>query len=164
MSNEAWKILTYKSEHQNLNKHWNNQMLNNIVSFRAFYGEHWEYWLEKEMATHSSTLAWRIPKTEKPGGLQFMGSQRGEHSCASFTFSWEYWKELTRLVWLIFNISFQPHFFPSVKLDGYFTLHFLYRLLKIPPIPNRSPFMTTFLHQIFLFLKKETIFTGCESL
>ena len=32
--------------------------------------------LEKEMATHSSTLAWRIPWTEEPGRLQSMGSQR----------------------------------------------------------------------------------------
>ena len=32
--------------------------------------------LEKEMATHSSTLAWRIPWREEPGGLQFKGSQR----------------------------------------------------------------------------------------
>ena len=32
--------------------------------------------LEKEMATPSSTLAWRIPWTEEPGGLQSMGSQR----------------------------------------------------------------------------------------
>ena len=32
--------------------------------------------LEKEMATHSSILSWRIPWTEEPGGLQFMGSQR----------------------------------------------------------------------------------------
>ena len=31
--------------------------------------------LEKEMATHSSILAWRIPWTEEPGGLQCMGSQ-----------------------------------------------------------------------------------------
>ena len=31
--------------------------------------------LEKEMATHSSVLAWRIPWTEEPGRLQFMGSQ-----------------------------------------------------------------------------------------
>ena len=31
--------------------------------------------LEKEMATHSSILAWEIPWTEEPGGLQFMGSQ-----------------------------------------------------------------------------------------
>ena len=32
--------------------------------------------LEKEMATHSSILAWRIPWTEEPGGLQSIGSQR----------------------------------------------------------------------------------------
>ena len=31
---------------------------------------------EKEMATHSSILAWKIPWTEEPGGLQSMGSQR----------------------------------------------------------------------------------------
>ena len=31
--------------------------------------------LEKETATHSSILAWRIPRTEEPGGLQSMGSQ-----------------------------------------------------------------------------------------
>ena len=38
-----------------------------------------EYPLEKEMATHSSSLAWRIPWTEKPGGLQSMGSQKVGH-------------------------------------------------------------------------------------
>ena len=32
--------------------------------------------LEEEMTTHSSILAWEIPQTEKPGGLQSMGSQR----------------------------------------------------------------------------------------
>ena len=41
----------------------------------------WEDPLEKEMATHSSTLAWRIPWTEKPGGLQSMGSQRARGVC-----------------------------------------------------------------------------------
>ena len=35
--------------------------------------------LEKEMATHSSILAWRIPWTEEPGGLQSKGSQRVGH-------------------------------------------------------------------------------------
>ena len=48
----------------------------------------WETWVqslgqedlpEKEMATHSSTLAWKIPWTEEPGGLQSMGSQRVGH-------------------------------------------------------------------------------------
>ena len=36
--------------------------------------------LKKEMATHSSILAWRIPWTEEPGGLQSMGSQRVRHN------------------------------------------------------------------------------------
>jgi len=35
--------------------------------------------LEKEMAIHSSILAWRIPWKEKPGRLQSMGSQRARH-------------------------------------------------------------------------------------
>ena len=48
----------------------------------------WETWvrslgqedpLEKEMATHSSLLAWRVSWTEEPGGLQSMGSQGVEH-------------------------------------------------------------------------------------
>ena len=48
----------------------------------------WETWvrslgrehpLEKEMATHSSILAWRIPWTEEPGGLQSTGLQRVGH-------------------------------------------------------------------------------------
>ena len=50
--------------------------------------ETWETWvqslgqedpLEVEMATHSSILAWRIPRTEKPGGLQPMELQRVGH-------------------------------------------------------------------------------------
>ena len=36
--------------------------------------------LEKEMTTHSSTLAWRIPWTEEPGGLQSTGLQRVRHN------------------------------------------------------------------------------------
>ena len=39
--------------------------------------------LEKEMATHSSTLAWEIPWIEENGGLQSMGSQRVEHDLAA---------------------------------------------------------------------------------
>ena len=40
----------------------------------------WEDPLEKEMATHSSTLVWKIPWTEKLGRLQSMGSQRVGHN------------------------------------------------------------------------------------
>ena len=39
----------------------------------------WEDSLEKEMATHSSTLAWKIQWMEEPGGLQSTGSQRVRH-------------------------------------------------------------------------------------
>ena len=42
----------------------------------------WEDPLEKEMATHSSILAWKIPWTEEPGRLQSMGSQRVGHDWA----------------------------------------------------------------------------------
>ena len=40
----------------------------------------WEDPLEKAMATHSSTLVWKIPWMEEPGGLQSMGSQRVRHN------------------------------------------------------------------------------------
>ena len=40
----------------------------------------WEDTLEEGMATHSSILAWRIPWTEEPGGLQSMGLQRVGHN------------------------------------------------------------------------------------
>ena len=49
--------------------------------------------LEKEMATHSSILAWRIPWTEEPGNIQSMGSQEldmteaTEHACIHRGFS-----------------------------------------------------------------------------
>ena len=39
----------------------------------------WEDSLEKEMAIHSSILAWEISRTEEPGGLRSMGSQRVGH-------------------------------------------------------------------------------------
>ena len=56
----------------------------------------WETWvpslgqedpLEKGMAMHSSILAWRIPWTEEPGGLQSMGSQRVGYDRATNTFT-----------------------------------------------------------------------------
>ena len=40
--------------------------------------------LKKEMAAHSTTLAWRIPWTEKPGGLQSMGSQKSRTQLNDF--------------------------------------------------------------------------------
>ena len=50
----------------------------------------WEDLMEKGMTTHSSILAWKIPWTEKPGGLQSMRSQRVRRDWATntFTFRW----------------------------------------------------------------------------
>ena len=45
----------------------------------------WEDPLEKQMAPHSSILAWRIPWTEEPGGLQSMGSPRVRHGWVTLT-------------------------------------------------------------------------------
>ena len=51
----------------------------------------WFHALEKEMATHSSVLGWRIPGTEEPGGLLSMGSHRVGHD----------WSDLAAAAWLI---------------------------------------------------------------
>ena len=48
----------------------------------------WEDALEKEMATNSSILAWEIPWTEEPGGLQFMGLQRVGHD-SDYSYWWQ---------------------------------------------------------------------------
>ena len=61
--------------------------------------------MEKEMATHSSVLAWRIPRTGEPGGLPSMGSHRVGHD----------WSDLTAAaaavaVWLKMYIFYGPGF------------------------------------------------------
>ena len=63
----------------------NSSLVAQIVKNPAAIQETWvrplvrEDPLEKGMATHSSILAWRIPWTEEPGGLQSTGSQRVRH-------------------------------------------------------------------------------------
>ena len=58
-----------------------NMSIKNLpaVQETGFWSLDWEDTLEKEMATHSSVLAWRIPGTEEPGGLLSMGSHRVRH-------------------------------------------------------------------------------------
>ena len=60
---------------------------------RCGFGMHWDDPLEEGMATHSSLLAWRIPWTEEPGGLQSLGSQREGHG----------WNDLAH----VYNIAVQ---------------------------------------------------------
>ena len=60
---------------------------------------------EKVMAPHSSTLAWKIPWTEEPGGLQCMGSQRVGHD------------SVTKQQRLILQRCTRGHFFIKVHLN-----------------------------------------------
>ena len=57
------------------------QMVKNLLAMQETWVRSlvWEDPLEKGMAIHSSILAWRIPRTEEPGGLQSVGSQRVGH-------------------------------------------------------------------------------------
>ena len=61
----------------------------------------WEDPLEKEMATHSSILAWKIPWTKEPGGLQSMGSRRVQHNWACTHTIYLYLLEITLSAWAL---------------------------------------------------------------
>ena len=78
--------------------------------------------LEKEMATHSSTLAWKIPWTEEPGRLHSMGSQRVKHNWSdlacthsiilniSLNWKWKSESEVAQSCWLfvtLWNVAYQ---------------------------------------------------------
>ena len=64
------------------------QMIKNLPAMQETWvlSLGWENPLEKEMATHSSILAWEITWTEELGGLQSMGSQRVGHNLANNSF------------------------------------------------------------------------------
>ena len=55
------------------------------ILFQVYISDYY-FSLEKEMATHCNIIAWRIPWTEKPGGLQSMGSWRVGHDWAQHTY------------------------------------------------------------------------------
>ena len=81
----------------------------------------WEDPLEKEMATHSSTLAWRIPWREEPGRLQSMGSQRVGHNwmtSLSLSFLEKGLRPHPNLVWERFNSCDKSEIFPSFAYTG----------------------------------------------
>ena len=87
----------------------------------------WEDPLDKRMATHSSIFAWRIPWTQEPGWLQFMGSQRKEHDWAIYTFT--VLEAITCEGYL--PLLWRRYFWNYVSADG----------LKTPPIfPQRNIF------------------------
>ena len=59
--------------------------------------------LEKEMVPHSSILAWRIPRTEKPGRLQSMASQRVRHDWATSLSLFTFMVHLDRVTWMLLS-------------------------------------------------------------
>ena len=65
------------------------QLVKNLPAMRETWVQSlgWEDPLEKGKATHSSILAWRVPWTEEPGGLQSMGLQRVRHRLSDFHFT-----------------------------------------------------------------------------
>ena len=82
-----------------------------VISFSGnffFQLKHWvEFSVEKEMATHSSVLAWRMPWTEKPGRVQSMGSRRVGHDwsdLAAAEFSVLY-SRLSLVIYFIHSIN-----------------------------------------------------------
>ena len=76
-----------------------------------------EYTLEKEMVIHASILAWRIPRTEEPVGLQFVGSQRVGHDWANNTFTFNTFHIKDKIITMSYEVLYDlPQTVPSLKL------------------------------------------------
>ena len=69
----------------------------------------WEDPLEEEMETHSRLLAWKIPWTEEPGGLQSMGSQRAGHDRAHLATLTHMLQSSTRNIHTLQNTTLEIH-------------------------------------------------------
>ena len=101
----------------------------------------WEDPLEKEMAMHSSTIAWKIPWTEEPGRLQSMGSQRVRHDWAtSFSFPFaSMWDECNyAVVWEFFVLCWGIVWPPTTPGQLHLDLWNAWRR-KWQPTPISSP-------------------------
>ena len=85
----GWFMLRFDRKQQNSEKQLCTSLVAQTVKRLSTMRETWvrsldrKDPLEKEMAIHSSTLAWKIPRTEEPRRLQFMGSQRVGHDWAT---------------------------------------------------------------------------------
>ena len=114
--------------------------------------------LEKEMATHSSILAWEIPWTEEPCGLQSVGSQRVRHDCA-YTHTarcmFNFIRNCQTFVKWLYHFSF-PQPFDIVSLLNFshptghvvvfhcgFNLQFLMNIFSCAYFPSLSLFWCT---------------------
>ena len=90
--------------------------------------------LEKEMASHSRILTWRIPQTEEPGGLQSVGSQTVGHEWTNFTsllliqFSWS---SLNRINFMYKFYTFYDGLISLAKVHSLFWFSLLFLCLNV---------------------------------
>ena len=88
----------------------------------------WEDPLEKEMATHSSTLAWKVPRMEELGRLQSVGSQRVIHDWATSLCTLQSFDILLLLAWADrcpysrFNLSTKSNTYYLFVIDNFFCM------------------------------------------
>ena len=95
----------------------------------------WKNPLEEGIATHSSLLAWRIPWTEEPGGLQSIGSQRvGRHRSSLACMRVWKWKSLSH-VWLCDPMGCSPWTSPGQNTG----VGSLFLLQGISPTQGSNP-------------------------
>ena len=90
--------------------------------------------LEEKLATHSSTLAWKIPWTEEPGRVHFMGSQRvGHEQLSNWACMYAFFHE-TCVVWpcLAHCGSATLVLFEFLKCSGFFPAGFFYMVFVLP--------------------------------
>ena len=105
----------------------------------------WEDPLEKELATHSSMLAWKISWREEPGGMQSMGSQRVGHN----------WETNTYLLTYLFN--------PYAPLKPLTLTHSPESLLWLPTESSELPLVHHSFNNIFIYTPASELLQEPES-
>ena len=109
--------------------------------------------LEKEMATHSSILAWRIPWTEEPGGLQSTGSDTTEQLHFHFFFSMYFCPFVGLYVEFFFNIS------KVTSILHFCTLIYLLQLLPPHDFQQTGSFsLRNMLYMLYKYLSYLNVF------
>ena len=118
----------------------------------------WEDPLEKEMATHSSTLAWKIPWMEEPGRLQSMGSQRVRQDWAtSFSLSLCYCSTKT----VTDNTQMKKHGYALIKLYWHWNLKVIWFSCDFF---SPQPFKNIKITLSLWVWNSSTLATSCEEL
>ena len=102
----------------------------------------WEDPLEESMATHSSTLAWRSPWTEEPGGLQSMGSQR-------VRYDWRDWEHIDTLAIYLSSLG-------ECLFKSFAHLLFSIRFFLV--------FCSCYKHSLYSFYPRPLIDTWCSNI